>query len=175
MFLRNHKLYQLTKSHIFLSYIFVPPCNLFHLISPGIITRILRNFRLDNDMNHLDVHCQLCICFGGMYNMYLSGHAMRVNSSVQSLCLLIASLSHENADIPDIINSKLLAWRNPRTVSHEAECLCFNSHCTKLICWVTAFKYMIVHTIMLQVKIIFTRLKLFNLVGWLSISIVSLP
>lgn len=155
MFLRNHKLYQLTKSHIFLSYIFVSPCNLLHLISPGIITRILRNFRLANNINHLDVHCQLCICFGGMYNMYLSGHAMRVNSSVQSIVYQLASLSHENADISDIMNSNLLAWRNARTVSHEANCLCFNSHCTKLICWVRAFKIHDCAHIMLKVKIIF--------------------
>ena len=157
MFLRNHKLYQLTKSHIFLSYIFVSPCNLpvLHLISPGIITRILRNFRLANNINHLDVHCQLCICFGGMYNMYLSGHAMRVNSSVQSIVYQLASLSHENADISDIMNSNLLAWRNARTVSHEANCLCFNSHCTKLICWVRAFEIHDCAHIMLKVKIIF--------------------
>ena len=155
MFLRNHKLYQLTKSHIFVSYIFVPPWNLLHLISPRIITRILRNFRLDNNINHLDVHCQLCVCFGGMYNMYLSGHAMRVNSSVQSIVYQLASLSHENADISDIMSSNLLAWRNARTVSHEANCLCFNSHCTKLICWVRAFKIHDCAHIMLKVKSIF--------------------
>ena len=41
--------------------------------------------------------------------MYLSGHAMRVNSSVQSIVYQLASLSDENADISDIMNSNLLA------------------------------------------------------------------